>query len=44
MQKVRAGVSLDKELYEKLRKMADADRRSISSLINAILYKAVMDK
>ena len=44
MQKVRAGVSLDREQYEKLRKMAEEDRRSISSLINALLYKASMNK
>ena len=43
MAKVRAGVSLDRDLYEKLREMAEADKRSISSLINAILYKAVMN-
>lgn len=42
MRKVRAGVTLDKELYEKLRKMAEEDRRSLSSLIESILYKAVM--
>ena len=41
MNKVRAGVSLDRELYEKLRKMAEEDHRSISSLINLILHKAL---
>lgn len=42
MRKVKAGVTLDKELYEKLKKMAEEDRRSVSSLIESILYKAVM--
>ena len=41
MKKVRAGVSLDKELYEVLRLMAEEDRRSISSLVNALLWKAI---
>lgn len=41
MRKVRAGVSLDRDLYEKLRKMAEEDRRSISSLINALLHKVL---
>jgi len=41
MKKVRAGVSLDRELYETLRQMAEEDRRSISSLINALLWKAL---
>lgn len=44
MAKTRAGISLDTELYEKLRKMADEDKRSISSLVNALLWKLVMDK
>lgn len=42
MRKVRAGITIDKELYEKLRKMAEEDRRSFSSLVESILYKAVM--
>lgn len=41
MNKVRAGVSLDRELYEKLRKMAESEHRSISSLINALLHRVV---
>lgn len=41
MSKSRVGVSLDKDLYDILRQMAKEDRRSISSLINALLWKAV---
>lgn len=41
MKKIRAGVSLDRELYDALRRKAEEDRRSISSLINALLWKAL---
>ena len=44
MAKIRAGISLDEELYEKLREMAEEDRRSISSLVNALLWKFVKSK
>ena len=42
MRKIKAGITLDRELYDKLKKMAEDDRRSVSSLIESILYKAVM--
>ena len=44
MAKIRAGISLDSELYDKLRELAEEDRRSISSLVNALLWKIVKDK
>ena len=44
MAKIRAGISLDAELYDKLREMAEEERRSISSLVNALLWKLVMNK
>ena len=41
MNKIKTGISLDKELYDKLLIMAKEDRRSISGLINSLLWKVV---
>lgn len=44
MRRVRAGITIDKELYEKLRKIAEEDGRSFSNLVEKLLFEAVKQK
>lgn len=39
--KVKMGVTVDQKLFEKLLELARADKRSLSSYVNYLLYKAL---
>ncbi|MDO4868925.1 MAG: hypothetical protein Q4A65_01345 [Bacillota bacterium] len=39
--KVKMGVTIEQELYEKLLILAREDKRSLSAYVNYLLYKAI---
>lgn len=42
--KVKLSVTIDEEIYEVVKKMAEADDRAVSSMINKILKEYVAEK